>query len=191
MKKRFIPILTLIAYTVLLLNIIVFKNMPMIRIGPLVFKFGGTQAGAANFIPFKTILPYLLGEKGFLVSFINLAGNIALLMPIGFLVPFIYREMNWKKSLMLAFAAGFAMEGAEALLHVGIFDIDDVILNALGVMTGFWAFKITVSRVSVKRYNNTSNKAVTAILAAVMFCGIAMSCNCQQPAIPILNADTV
>src|SRR5687768_8020651 len=119
MNKRLIPAIILIAYSVILIKVIVFKDVPLIRIGSLRINFGGTQEGAANLIPFKTILPYLLGEKGLMIAGINLVGNIVILMPIGFLVPFVYRNMTWRKSFALAIAAGLAIEGTQAVLRVG------------------------------------------------------------------------
>ncbi|HMH33465.1 MAG TPA: VanZ family protein [Puia sp.] len=142
MKKRLLSTFMLIAYSAILIKVMVFKDLPIIRIGSLIFKFGGTQTGPANFLPFKTILPYLRGEKGLIIAGINLVGNIVLLVPIGFLVPFVYRNMTWKKTLALAVAAGFAIEGMQALFRVGIFDIDDIILNGLGVIVGYWVFTI-------------------------------------------------
>ena len=146
MKKRLTATITLIAYSAILVDVLVFKYLPLIRIGRMRFRFGGTQDGPANFIPFKTILPYLLGEKGFMIAVLNLAGNILLLVPIGFLVPLIYPNMTWKKTLVLAVVTGFALEGMQALLHVGIFDVDDLILNGLGVMAGYWLFMIRAKR---------------------------------------------
>ena len=105
-------------------------------------NFGGSREGQANFLPFKTILPYLLGERGLIIAVINLVGNVVLLVPIGFLIPFVYQNMTWKKSLTLAVAAGLAIEGMQVVFRVGIFDIDDLILNGLGVMIGYWAFMI-------------------------------------------------
>jgi len=146
MKKRLTATIILIVYSAILVDVLVFKYLPLIRIGRMRLRFGGTQDGPANFIPFKTILPYLLGEKGFMIAVLNLAGNILLLVPIGFLVPFIYPNMTWKKTLVLAVATGFALEGMQALLRVGIFDIDDLILNGLGVMAGYWLFMIRAKR---------------------------------------------
>jgi len=48
--------------------------------------------------------------------------------------------MTWQKSLILAIATGLAMETMEVVFRVGIFDVDDIILNALGVMMGYWVF---------------------------------------------------
>jgi glycopeptide antibiotics resistance protein len=166
-KKHLISTLILIAYSVMLIEVMVFKDLPTIRIGPLMFNFGGTQEGPANLLPFKTILPYLLGEKGFIIAVINLVGNIVLLVPIGFLVPFIFRNMTWKKSLALAVAAGFTIEGMQAILHVGIFDIDDVILNGLGVMVGYWAFAILAKWMRSGKYKTIIITSIILIAAPV------------------------
>src|SRR6187551_161599 len=143
MQKRLLPTIILIAYTIILIKIVVFKDIPTIRVGHLMFNFGGTESGhPANFVPFKTILPYLLGYKGWIIAGINLIGNILLLVPIGFIVPFISQNMTWKKSLALAVATGLSLEVLQTVLRVGIFDIDDVILNALGAIIGYCAFVI-------------------------------------------------
>ncbi|MDB5254910.1 MAG: VanZ family protein [Candidatus Nomurabacteria bacterium] len=163
MKKRLIPVFVLILYIAFLIKIMVFKDVPLIRVGSLMLNFGGTQAGQANFLPLKTILPYLLGEKGWIIAGINLVGNIILLLPIGFLVPLVFRNMTWKKSLVLAVVTGFAIEAMQVVLHVGIFDIDDVILNALGVMIGYWAFVIISRWIRSKKYKNLIIAAVIVI----------------------------
>jgi len=145
----------------------VFKDMPIIRIGSLMLKFGGTQEGPANLVPFKTILPYLLGEMGLLIGAINLLGNIVLLMPIGFLVPFVFRNMTWKKTLVVAVAAGFFIEGMQVVLHLGIFDIDDVILNAIGVLLGYWVFAILANWVRSGKYKTIVITVVVVFAVAV------------------------
>jgi glycopeptide antibiotics resistance protein len=138
MWKRLIPTLILTIYSALLIKVMVFKDMPVIRVGHLMLKFGGADAnGEANFVPFKTISPYLFGYKGLIIAGINLVGNVALLVPVGLLVPFVFPKLTWQRSLAIGVAAGFVIEVMQVVLNVGIFDIDDVILNALGVMIGY------------------------------------------------------
>ncbi len=144
MKKRLIGAFILVVYSAILIKVMVFKDVPLIRIGGLMFNFGGTETGQANFVPFRTIFSYLLGYKGLIIAGINLVGNVVLLVPIGFLVPFVFPNITWKKSLILASAAGLTIEVMQVVLHVGIFDIDDVILNALGVMIGYWIFTMFI-----------------------------------------------
>lgn len=166
MKKLLISIFVFIIYCAILIKIMVFKDMPTIRIGQLMLNFSGTNGGhAPNFVPFKTILPYLLGHKGLIIAGVNLIGNIALLVPIGFLVPFIYPNVKWKNSLIIAITAGFTIEIMQVVLGVGIFDIDDILLNALGAMIGYWSFLIFAKWIRLKNYKAII-AAITLIIAA-------------------------
>jgi glycopeptide antibiotics resistance protein len=140
MKKRLLPFILLLAYGAILVKVMVLKDVPMIRMGPIMLNFGGTQVGDPNYIPFKTILPYLLGDNGFLIGALNIGGNIGFLIPIGFLLPFVFARIDWKRSLVVAVLSGMSIELTQVFLHIGIFDIDDVILNGLGVMVGYWLF---------------------------------------------------
>ena len=140
MKKRLLSFLLLLAYCIILVKVMVLKDVPMIRMGPVMLNFGGTQVGDPNFVPFKTILPYVLGEYGLMIGALNIIGNIVFLVPIGFLLPFVFVRIDWKKSLALAILSGMLIELTQVVLHLGIFDIDDVILNGLGVMVGFWMY---------------------------------------------------
>lgn len=141
MNKRLIPLGLLLAYAILLIKVMVFKDLPTLRIGQLMLNFAGADGShPPNFIPFTTIVPYLLGHKGWIIAGVNLVGNVALLVPVGLLLPLVDRNHGWKRALIVAFASGLAIETLQAALHVGVFDIDDVILNALGVILGYGAF---------------------------------------------------
>lgn len=153
MKQRLIIVCILIVYIAILIKVMVFKDLPTIRIGQLMLNFSGTDAGhAPNFVPFKTIVPYLFGYKGWIIAGVNLVGNIALLVPIGFLLPSLYKNITWRTSLIVAGASGLLIELLQTVLRVGIFDIDDVILNTLGVMIGYFAFIILTKWIRERRY---------------------------------------
>jgi glycopeptide antibiotics resistance protein len=139
MSKRSLATFALLAYCFVLIKVLVLKDIPTVRVGHLIFRFGGTESGPANFVPLRTILPFLLGDEGWLIGGLNLIGNVALLVPVGFLLPLIVRGMAWKASLVAAITFGLAIETMQTIFHIGIFDIDDVLLNALGVMVGYWA----------------------------------------------------
>jgi glycopeptide antibiotics resistance protein len=156
MQKRLLSLI-LVAYSALLIKVVVFKDLE-VRTRFMIFKLGPARPGPANFVPFKTILPQLRGEPHRFVALMNLLGNTAPFVPIGFLVPLIYPKMTWRKSLALAVAVGFAMEGMEGLFRVGIVDVDDVILNAFGVMIGYGLF--TIFR-NAKGKGNVSPSATT------------------------------
>ena len=157
MKRKVWATLMLILYAALLVKLMILKEMPDLNLGFIRLRFGGTQEGQANFIPFKSIWSYLHGEKGLVIGGINIIGNIVLLIPIGFLFPFVIRNLNWTLSLVLAVACGLAIECTQAILHIGIFDIDDVILNGLGVMLGYWIYGYWHKRRSRKKKNYSRN----------------------------------
>jgi glycopeptide antibiotics resistance protein len=97
---------------------------------------------SANFIPFKTIKMYIRYRSS-LNSFANLFGNLFILTPLGIILPFAWRK---KHSVFLITAIGFlvsmAVETLQLVLGVGAFDVDDLILNTLGVIVGYILYKI-------------------------------------------------
>lgn len=97
---------------------------------------------SANFIPFKTIKMYIRYRSS-LNSFANLFGNLFILTPLGILLPFAWKK---KHSIFLITAVGFlvsmAVETLQLVLGVGAFDVDDLILNTLGVIVGYVLYKI-------------------------------------------------
>ena len=103
-------------------------------------RFAGSHTGPGNFVPFKTIVPLLIGPGNHLIATVNLIGNIIPFMPIGLLAPLVFRSISWQKALVLGVVTGLTFEMMEVVFRVGIFDIDDVILNAFGVMVGYGAF---------------------------------------------------
>ncbi len=59
MKKNLTSTFSLIAYCAILIKVMVFKDIPTIRIGSLMLNFAGTNGGhGPNFVPFMTIVPY-------------------------------------------------------------------------------------------------------------------------------------
>jgi glycopeptide antibiotics resistance protein len=165
MKKHLISAFILVTYCAILTKVMVFKDVPMIRAGTLMIYFGGTQTGPANLVPFKTILVYLLGGKGPIIGWINLAGNIIFLVPVGLLWPLVFRNITWRKMLVLSVLTGFAIEGLQVVLRVGIFDIDDVILNGLGVMIGYWAFAFLAKKPRLIAFRNIRAGAIIIMVA--------------------------
>jgi glycopeptide antibiotics resistance protein len=138
MKYKSVAVLFLLVYIRLLFKVLVFKDVPLIRVGGLMFDFGGTQAGEPNLLPFKTIWPYLTGEFGLLIGGLNIVGNIIFLIPLGLLLPQLFSRINQLRVLLIAVLFCLAIELTQVYFKIGIFDIDDVLLNVLGVMVGYW-----------------------------------------------------
>ncbi|MFN6375545.1 MAG: VanZ family protein [Chitinophagia bacterium] len=166
MIKKGYSLIFVIIYIGILFRVMVLKDVPMIRIGDLMLNFGGTQHGTFNLIPFQTIGAYFDGHKGFLIASINLLGNVLLLVPLGFLIPFVLSRFNWLVIIFLSIFSGLSIEIMQFILKVGIFDVDDVILNALGVMLGvvFYNLYQKVINKIAKRFLIISISIVTLFL---------------------------
>jgi hypothetical protein len=89
---------------------------------------------------------------------------------------------------VLGVAAGLCIEVMQTVLRVGIFDIDDVILNALGVMIGYWAFTILAQWIRSRDYKRMTIAAVTALAAAAAFYGGVVYPTTHQPVNPLRDA---
>jgi glycopeptide antibiotics resistance protein len=75
--------------------------------------------------------------------FFNVAGNIAWFLPLGFLLPWEAQSLRPFRNLVaFAFFFSLAAETLQYAFAVGIFDIDDVILNTSGAALGWGIFRI-------------------------------------------------
>ncbi len=95
-----------------------------------------------NLIPFRQFADVMRAADPMYAA-INIAGNIVMFMPIGFCVPLLWREFPfWRTALV---GAGFSL-GVEVLQYPQgrSSDIDDLILNTLGVMAGYGLWRLFV-----------------------------------------------
>src|ERR1700688_1783726 len=97
-RTRWLAASALTAYGALLIRLVVFKAIPVIRIGHLRLRFAGTHTGPGNFVPFRSIVPLLSGRGNQLIAMVNLFGNTIPFMPIGFLTPLVVRSISWQRA---------------------------------------------------------------------------------------------
>jgi len=144
-KTHAIVIIALFFYTLVLLGVIVFKY----RHG-VIFTFS-----QSNFVPFKTIAEYLSGYPTWGTAKRNLLGNIVLFVPVGLLLPLVFQKKS-KMILWLGLLAyGIMPEILQAIFRSGIFDIDDIILNSLGVIAGYFLFIVFRLYIELKYEKDT------------------------------------
>ena len=104
------------------------------------FHVDRAWGSAVNLEPFYTIGRFLRHYRrtGSLSSLSNLLGNIVILIPLGILLPLIFRSLRrfWLTLPLLAlFAVG--VEYIQWSTGVGIADVDDSILNFAGAAVGY------------------------------------------------------
>lgn len=110
----------------------------------------GYYTGRYNLIPFKTVMGLIKNSRwGMMTAIRNIAGNIVLLLPLGFLVPLIWNRVSqFKKLIAVGLLSTLSIELIQVLLSVVIgyqyksFDVDDIILNSIGYIIGVIAYKL-------------------------------------------------
>lgn len=67
----------------------------------------------------------------------NILGNIIPFIPFGFLLPITYKKFNAAiKVLAMGFASILLIEIFQFFTRLGSFDVDDIILNMIGIVCG-------------------------------------------------------
>lgn len=119
-------------------------------------RFGYTKDGTylemlqanVNLVPFHTVLLFVRslihsGNPALLKhAVINLAGNVIMFVPLGFFIPAVFVSLRTLGKTMLCSAAVMTVvEIIQLFTLLGSCDVDDLILNILGVFIGFIMFK--------------------------------------------------
>lgn len=108
---------------------------------------GRTERGIHryNLIPFNEIgrfIKYIdvVSVSGFLI---NICGNILVFAPLGFLIPLWNpKRRRWYYILRYSFLFSLCIELLQLYLCVGVFDVDDLIMNTIGGMIGWCIYCI-------------------------------------------------
>ena len=104
------------------------------HVQPLVFEAAAVFPLRINCIPFV----YLFDYDNIRDIIWNVVGNAAMFIPSGIVLPIIYRKLNsfWKVVAAGALIS-LSIESLQLLFPSRASDIDDLILNTLGVAVGY------------------------------------------------------
>lgn len=76
----------------------------------------------------------------------NLAGNVFAFSPFGFLVPVMTEKKRGLIKVVLGtFLFSLIIESCQYIFKVGVFDVDDLLLNTIGGLIGYIVYKISVT----------------------------------------------
>jgi glycopeptide antibiotics resistance protein len=107
--------------------------------------YGNYKDVSANFIPFKSIINYLINFEhyNFGILIYNTFGNIILFLPMGILISKIVVNVKYFIQVFyLSFFVSLGIEMIQSLTKLGVFDVDDIILNITGSLIGFWILSL-------------------------------------------------
>ena len=98
-----------------------------------------------NLKPFAEINRYLTYYRkiGSFNVILNLLGNVICFMPFGFVIPILScRQRSIVRITALSFLCSVTIELTQLVTKLGSCDVDDVILNTLGGISGYIIFSI-------------------------------------------------
>ena len=104
------------------------------QVQPLIISMNSIQPLRVNLIPLVNILDYDIKRE----AAINIIGNISMFIPTGVIMPILYKRLDCFWKVLLAGAGlSFVIEVIQLLFPGSVTDIDDLILNTLGVAVGY------------------------------------------------------
>lgn len=118
------------------------------------FREGTTTR--VNFIPFDSMVPltvytFKTGEDWW-HWFVNVPGNVLAFVPLSLPLHFFIRQHLTKIFFAcLIFSVPCVLEILQYLFQTGSCDVDDVLLNVLGIYLGFWLLKGKKIRLNFSR----------------------------------------
>ena len=104
------------------------------EVQPLIINMSSLQPLRVNLIPLVNILDYDIKRE----AAINIIGNTSMFIPTGVIMPILYKRLDcfWKV-LLAGVGLSFVIEVIQLLFPGSVTDIDDLILNTLGIAVGY------------------------------------------------------
>lgn len=135
-RKRIFAVLLFLLYFAVLFYFLFFSE-----------KMGRTYSEREyhyNLIPFYEIKRFIQHYKviGMEAVVLNIVGNIVAFMPFGFFLPVFSKRCHaFLNILFYSFELSLMVELIQLITKVGSFDVDDIFLNTLGGVLGFFIYK--------------------------------------------------
>ena len=95
------------------------------------------EANIVRLLPFVSTILFVQNTTSWESIIINLLGNIIMFIPFGFLGWLNAKYFSFKKLIVDFLSVLIIVEILQYLTRLGVFDIDDLALNSLGVWIGF------------------------------------------------------
>ena len=144
-KLRTICFVLFVLYIICIVYFLIFSDM---------FGRNGYDERRYNLHPLQEIERFIIYRdqmSGWSV-FLNLYGNIIAFMPFGVLLRWARnKNTSFWQALLYSFIFTLAIETAQYITKLGVFDIDDIIMNTLGGIIGYCIYYVTAKL--VRRYH--------------------------------------
>ena len=129
---KFSQSIVFLYYIILMFNMVIFARY--------------NSVNGYNIIPFKSIInEFIMGNVYSII--INVFGNFLIFMPLEYFNIELFKINNLSINFLLSFVVIFAIELFQFIFKAGVFDIDDLILRALGMMLFYFMYKKTRKKI--------------------------------------------
>lgn len=158
-----------IVYFIFLIKIVLFKYKGLITTFDQLFAGELKGFHSYSIIPFQSICEFtkMMFSGNFFRGFNNIVGNVFVFAPFGYFLPLLYEKCSkWKNVALAGLFVSLFFEICQYFLYLGSGDIDDIILNLLGVALGFLFF-MGMKTITYKK--ETQRYVVTIILSIIGF----------------------
>ena len=96
---------------------------------------GGYGDAKPNLLPFSSLVYAVM--SGLETAWYLIILNILMFIPMGILLPLIFKRMHFFKTLLYAFMLTAGIEIVQMLFPGRVFDIDDILFNSFGAAIGY------------------------------------------------------
>ena len=107
-----------------------------------------------NLVPFQSI-KLILNSIPQSWALRNIVGNLIPFMPFGFLLPYAFPKTRHAiKVFIIGIISIFLVEVLQFKCYLGSFDVDDILLNMIGIMGGYMSY----TKIYQRMYHRTATK---------------------------------
>ncbi len=110
-----------------------------------------------NLVPFREIQRFIIKWKtvGAVSALLNTLGNVIGFIPYGIFIPILFRRTDgFLKLLLIGFLTSLTIETIQLMFDVGVFDVDDLMLNTLGTILGYGLYRSVKKIIVCERKKN-------------------------------------
>ncbi len=113
----------------------------VVTIFPMTIVLKSWDYFSSNIFPLVAIVRDILNQR--LDTIPHVAGNLLMLAPLGVFIPLLLPKARTAGRVVgIGFLISLLVESTQLLLRIHIFDVDDILMNTLGVELGFVVYKV-------------------------------------------------
>lgn len=150
-KIRLMSFLLIILYGIIIIYFTLFSD----RLG----RIDGYSEYHYNLIPFYEIHRFIRYRHMVSVGafLLNICGNLMVFAPLGFLIPLWNpKGSRWYHIVVYSFSFSLCIELLQLFCRVGVFDVDDLIMNTIGGFIGFITYRLSCAVFRIGRRKKRS-----------------------------------